>query len=94
MERGAEGVCLYRLEEMFDAFGPAADRIIEDGPEVIGTALILFHMFKMADSAGIPNPLLEKAAKILAGVMRLTTEEGSAEHPDQVGRCSVRNQPI
>jgi hypothetical protein len=99
VERGETGVrltkrCLRRLGEMFEEFGPVADKIIDDGPQFMATALILFHMFKMANSAGIPGPLLEKSVRMLAELMRLSSEDGSAEHPEQVDRCSTCNQPI
>jgi len=101
MECSAKGVrltecCLNRLEEMLREFGSTATKGLMEGgkEEVAATALILFHMYKIERISSIPGPLLGEAAHVLAGIVRLVVEEGSADHPDQGQRCSVCNQLI
>lgn len=71
--------CLCRLQEMFEAFGPVADKFSEDESEILANSLILFHVLKMGHNAGIPGPLLEHSAKLLSATMRYIIRTDCAE---------------
>jgi hypothetical protein len=67
-------LCVNRLEQMFMEFGPSASGIGKN-PEVMATALILFHMWKETNGTFIPGPLLHHSAQVLASTMRWLIED-------------------